>query len=334
MSEKNETRQTPITVSNCCAMPTNATLRRRTFLRAGAATIAAASIPGRLFAEPTTSSAAESVVGELYATLTDDQKSQICRDFSDPLRSRVGANWHVTKPLIDNKFYSDSQRAMIEKIVRELTSKEGYDRLVAQMQYDDGGLGGYSIAIFGKPGDGQFQWMLTGRHLTLRADGNTLEKTAFGGPIVYGHGEESSARDNLFFYQTQKVNKVFAALDRDQATAALLPKAPPEASVQPQGKNGKIPGVKVADMSSDQKELVQSALKTILSPYRDEDGAESMAIIDAGGGIDSLRFAFYQQGDLENDQVWDIWRIEGPNSVCHFRGAPHVHAYIHIAEVG
>lgn len=333
MSAKKETRQNSISASNCCSIPTDPTLRRRTFLRAGAATIAAA-IPGRLFAAPTTASAAESVVGELYATLTADQKAQICRDFSDPLRSRVGANWHVSKPLIDNKFYSDSQRAMIEKIVRELTSKEGYDRLVAQMEYDDGGLGGYSIAIFGKPGDGQFQWMLTGRHLTLRADGNTLEKTAFGGPIVYGHGEESSSKDNLFFYQTQQVNKVFAALDKDQATAALLPKAPPEASVQPQGKNGNIPGVKVADMSSDQKELVQSALKTILSPYRDEDGAESMSIIEAGGGIDSLRFAFYQQGDLENDQVWDIWRIEGPNSVCHFRGAPHVHAYIHIAEVG
>jgi hypothetical protein len=334
MSANNETRQTPISASPCCNIPTAPALGRRTFLRASAATLAAASIPGRLFAAPTTSSGAESVVGELYATLTEDQKAQICRDFSDPLRSRVGANWHVTKPLIDNKFYSDTQRAMIEKIVRELTSTEGYDRLVAQMEYDDGGLGGYSIAIFGKPGEGQFQWLLTGRHLTLRADGNSLEKTAFGGPIVYGHGEESSAKDNLFFFQTQKVNEVFAALDKDQAAAALLPKAPPESKVQPQGKNGNIPGVKVGDMSSDQKALVQSALKTILSPYRDEDGAESMAIIEAGGGIDSLRFAFYQQGDLENDKVWDIWRIEGPNSVCHFRGAPHVHAYIHIAEVG
>lgn len=334
MSVNNETRQTSVSASNCCAVPTGPLLGRRTFLRASAATLAAASIPGRVFAAPSTSSGAESVVGELYATLTDDQKGQICRDFSDPLRSRVGANWHVTKPLIDNKFYSDTQRAMIEKIVRQLTSTEGYDRLVDQMEYDDGGLGGYSIAIFGKPGEGQFQWLLTGRHLTLRADGNSLEKTAFGGPIVYGHGEESSAKDNLFFFQTQKVNEVFAALDKDQAAAALLPKAPPESKVQPQGKNGDIPGLKVGDMSSDQKELVQSALKTILSPYRDEDGAESMAIIEAGGGIDALRFAFYQQGDLENDKVWDIWRIEGPNSVCHFRGAPHVHAYIHIAEVG
>lgn len=333
MSAKNETRQTSISSNQCCEISSGIMLGRRTFLRASAATLAAVSIPGHLFAAESASSSAESVVGELYATLTDEQKTQICRDFSDPLRSRVGANWHVTKPLIDNKFYSDSQRGMIEKIVRELTSKEGYDRLVAQMEYDDGGLGGYSIAIFGKPGDGQFQWMLTGRHLTLRADGNSLAKTAFGGPIVYGHGEEASAKDNLFFYQTQKVNEVFAALDKDQAAAALLPKAPPEASVQPKGKNGDIPGVKVADMSSDQKTLVQSALKSILSPYRDEDGAESMAIIDAGGGIDALRFAFYQQGDLEGDKVWDIWRIEGPNSVCHFRGAPHVHAYIHIAEV-
>jgi hypothetical protein len=56
-----------------------------------------------------------------------------------------------------------------------------------------------------------------------------------------------------------------------------------------------------------------------------------MAIIDAAGGLDLLRFAFYQQGDLGQDRIWDIWRIEGPSFVCHFRGAPHVHAYLHIA---
>jgi hypothetical protein len=306
---------------------------RRAFLKASAATLAAASIPRAVFAAPAPTSAAETVVGELFATLTDTQRGEICRDFSDPLRDRVHPNWHVTKPLIDNAFYSDSQRTLIERIVREVTSDEGYERLVAQMEYDDGGLGGYSMAIFGQPGAGDFQWMLTGRHLTLRADGNSVAKTAFGGPIVYGHGEESSAAENLFFYQTQKVNEVFGALDKDQAAAALLPKAPEESSVRPQGQGGAFPGLKVGDMTPDQQQLVQGALRSILSPYRPEDGEESLAIIAAGGGIEALRFAFYSQGDLENDQVWDIWRIEGPNSVCHFRGAPHVHAYIHIAEV-
>jgi len=43
--------------------------------------------------------------------------------------------------------------------------------------------------------------------------------------------------------------------------------------------------------------------------------------------------AFYQQDDLDNDKVWDIWRVEGPSFVWHFRGAPHVHSYINISEV-
>jgi len=42
--------------------------------------------------------------------------------------------------------------------------------------------------------------------------------------------------------------------------------------------------------------------------------------------------AFYEKGDLESDKVWDIWRVEGPSFVWHFRGAPHVHAYINIGH--
>jgi hypothetical protein len=42
-----------------------------------------------------------------------------------------------------------------------------------------------------------------------------VENTAFGGPIVYGHGEED-AQQNLFYYQTQQANEVFAALDSQQ----------------------------------------------------------------------------------------------------------------------
>ncbi len=41
--------------------------------------------------------------------------------------------------------------------------------------------------------------------------------------------------------------------------------------------------------------------------------------------------AFYQDDDLNNDKQWDIWRVEGPAFVWHFRGAPHVHAYVNIA---
>ena len=152
---------------------------------------------------------------------------------------------------------------------------------------------------------------------------------AFGGPVIYGHGDETP-KDNLFFYQTKMANKVFAALDPKQRTEALLKKAPRETDVPIQGKDGKFPGVSVGEMSRDQRELVEDVIRGMLKPYRKEDVDEAVAILKQGGGLESLSMAFYQQGDLESDKVWDIWRVEGPNFVWHFRGAPHVHTYVHI----
>ena len=66
---------------------------------------------------------------------------------------------------------------------------------------------------------------------------------------------------------------------------------------------------------------------------REEDVEEVFAILKATGGLDQLHLAFYQDGDLESDKVWDVWRVEGPSFVWHFRGAPHVHAYINVGIV-
>ncbi len=305
---------------------------RRRFLKASVATIAAATIPRFSHAAPTPNSAAETVVAEFYQSLSDSQRKEICMPFDHNLRRRVNANWHVTKPLVGDDFYNASQQAMIEKIVRGLTSNDGYDRLKEQMEHDDGGLGSYSVAMFGEPNAAPFQWMLTGRHLTLRADGNTLEGRAFGGPIVYGHGEESSAADNLFYYQTKRVNEVFGSLNASQAAIALGETPPDETKVQLQGTGGKFAGITVNDLSADQKQLVRDVLGTLLAPYRDEDAKEALSIIDSNGGMEALRFAFYKNEDLEGDGIWDMWRIEGPSAVIHFRGAPHVHAYIHIGD--
>jgi hypothetical protein len=310
---------------------------RRRFLQASSATLAGlAMMPRGLFAGTASSNEAETVIGELYGSLTEAQRKTICFTLNDPVRVRVNPNWHVTKPLIGSDFYNEKQKAMIDEIVRKVTSEEGHKKLMQQLDEDDGGIGAYSLAIFGNPSRGEsgkdpFECLITGRHLTLRADGNSIENMAFGGPIVYGHGEESSAQDNLFYHQTVQVNKVFGALDAKQAEKALLNQPPAETSVQVQGKGGSFPGLAVGEMTSDQKGLVKETLQKLLSPYRDQDSSEVMAIIDAAGGLDLLRFAFYQQGDLGQDRIWDIWRIEGPSFVCHFRGAPHVHAYLHIA---
>ena len=76
--------------------------------------------------------------------------------------------------------------------------------------------------------------------------------------------------------------------------------------------------------------VVEATLKVLLAPYRQEEVDEVFEILNGTGGIDKLHLAYYQENDLNDDKEWDIWRVEGPSFVWHFRGAPHVHAYINI----
>ena len=89
----------------------------------------------------------------------------------------------------------------------------------------------------------------------------------------------------------------------------------------------------LGDTVAIRKQLVEKTLQVLLAPYRKEDADEAMEIVKSNGGTDKLHMAFYQNGDLGNDKVWDMWRVEGPGFVWHFRGAPHVHAYINIGAV-
>ena len=315
----------------------NGTLSRRAFVQAVGGTSALAALGGSnlnaaLFAGPTPNSAAETAVTEFYKTLSEKQRSQIVFPFNHELRSRINANWHITKPEIGQDFYTDKQRTLIDQVVRGMTSEDGYGRLKHQMDDDAGGIEQFSVAVFGEPGKSDFEFELTGRHLTMRADGNSVDKAAFGGPIVYGHGAEEVA-ENMYYSQTKQTNEVFKALDADQAKKALITKTPPkENAVQIQGNDGKFAGIGVSELKDDQKQLVEKTLSVLLAPYRQEDRDEVMEIVKESGGLDKLHMAFYQKGDLESDKVWDMWRVEGPAFVWHFRGAPHVHAYINIGH--
>jgi hypothetical protein len=284
--------------------------------------------------KPTPKSKAETAAKRLFESLTSDQKRTICFPFDHDLRKKINANWAITEPTIE-KGYTKEQQAVIDEIFRGVTSPDGYERFQRQMADDHGGMGQYHIAFFGEPGTGQFEWEMTGRHMTIRADGDSVAGAAFGGPIIYGHGEGDSQKGlpgNVFYYQTQRANEVFSALDGKQRELALVPKAPAEAAVRIQGDSGKFPGITVGSLSADQKELVGKVIKVLLAPYREEDIEEAVSVMNSGGGLDALHMAFYESDDIGGDHEWDIWRLEGPTFVWHFRGAPHVHAYINIAK--
>jgi hypothetical protein len=135
----------------------------------------------------------ETAVKRFYDSLDEKQKKVICFPFDHPLRTKINANWAITEPKIAD-FFNKEQQATLDEIVRGVLSPEGYEKMMKQMDDDDGGLDQYHVAVFGTPGSGAFEWELTGRHVTLRADGDSVANTAFGGPMIYGHGAGDSEK--------------------------------------------------------------------------------------------------------------------------------------------
>lgn len=324
-------------------------VNRREFLAAGSA--AAVSLGGgRLFAADkpakTAASSPESLVKVLYDTFTDKQKKEICFawDHRDPkrglLRTFVANNWQITRPsLISHKeaFYTAEQRDLVRKIWEGLIQPEWQPRIDKQLEDDAGGFGHeQSIALFGTPGEGKFEFVMTGRHMTIRCDGNSTDHVAFGGPIFYGHAaegfnEEPNHPGNVFWPQAQAANKLYQMLDGKQQKQALIAKSPREQAAGFRSPS-EIPGLPVTEMSSDQKEHMQKVLAMLVEPYRTGDKDEALACLAKNGGLDACSLSFYSDQDIGKDGVWDNWRLEGPAFVWYFRGNPHVHVWVNVAD--
>ena len=136
-------------------------LDRRHFVKLSGAALAAGTAawlaPARsIVAKPTVDSTAETAVKQFYGTLSDSQKKAICLPFQH--QRYTSANWAITEPNIGDDFYSKEQRELIHQILRGATSEDGYQRLLKQMSDDLGGIEQYSVAIFGEPGSGKFEW--------------------------------------------------------------------------------------------------------------------------------------------------------------------------------
>jgi Protein of unknown function (DUF3500) len=317
---------------------TNDGVSRRKFLQAVGGIALGSVAAGLLPAEAQTKAPqAESLVKTLFESLTPKQRETLCMPWEHPKRSKVGANWAIVEPTIAEIFTADQQK-MVEGILRGVTSEEWYPRVLEQMKHDGGGLDQYHVALFGDPKSksGKFEWVLTGRHVTLRADGHSNANAAFGGPIFYGHApkdtEDPSHPGNVYWQQAQQANAVFQALDGKQRALALRDKAPAETQIKLRGTTGEFEGIAIGELSRDQKALVQKTMQSLLSPYRPADASDAMKAIEANGGLDKIHLAFYKQEDLGSDGIWDIWRLEGPALVWHFRGAPHVHTWVNIAK--
>ena len=333
----------------------DSTMDRREFLKtAGAAVVtAAAGVIGAesALAQPNSaltpalinqgaaikpaSGAPESLVKLLYNSLTPGQKEKVALPWDDKKRKIVNANWAIVDPTIGATFNKDQQE-LIHGILKGVTSEEWYPKFLAQYKNDGGGIENYHVALFGDPNSGKSEWVLTGRHATIRCGGDPAENMAFGGPIFYGHApkdtEDPAHPGNLYWYQAKRANEVFQMLDSRQRKEALIAEAPDESAVSWRKAGDQLPGIPLGSLSRDQKEHVQKVMHDVLAPYRPSDVQEVIKDVKASGGLEKIHLAFYKQDDLGNDGVWDIWRLEGPSFVWHFRGSPHVHTWVNVGR--
>src|SRR5262249_35668076 len=137
---------------------------------------------------------------------------------------------------------------------------------------------------------------------------------------------------NVFWPQAQSANSLYGMLDGRQRKLALIDKSPRESAVGFQGADGKLPGIPAKELSRDQKEHLQKVLAKLIDPYRKSDQDEALACLAKQGGLDKCSLAFYRDQDIGSDGVWDNWRLEGPSFVWYFRGSPHVHVWVNVAD--
>lgn len=331
-----------------CDPSSSSSVTRRQFVCVASTTAAAVVMAPSLrnasmAADEAKPAAPESLVKTLYDSLTPKQKEEIAFpwDHTDDrglLRAHVSNNWQINPHKLNSGFFTKDQQDVIEAIFWGLYNPDWKDRIRKQLQDDAGGYGKeQSVAIFGEPGTGKFEFVMTGRHLTIRCDGDSTEHTAFGGPIFYGHAasgftEKVGHPDNIYWHQALKANALYQMLDGKQRDKALIAEAPKEREVHFRGKGGPLPGIPAEDLSSDQREHLQKVLDTLIEPYRTTDRDEALRCLKSQGGLDRCSLSFYKSGDLGEDGVWDVWRLEGPSFVWHFRGTPHVHVWVNVAD--
>jgi hypothetical protein len=339
----------PAKITSCpeCVNPPQA-LARRDFIRVIGTTAAVATVAGlsplqkARAARAEKQREAEALVFELFKTMDSDQKKKLVLPWDhkaggQPLPARLmTANAPVGKSVIGLE-YDKKQAELLLKIFKSISNgEEGYKRLSRNGKFDStGDFENAGALIYGEPAEGKkFSLVFCSHHLTVRCDGDSEEKSAFGGPLYYGHSPKGFATTNVFHYQTKAVGAIFESLDEKQRKTTVMDNrtwADGVGSVKLPAKDAKAPGLCFADMTKEQKELTEKAMKELVSPYRKEDGDEVMEIVKLNGGMEKLCLAFYKDNHTEKEG-WSYWRLEGPGFVWSFRALEHIHTFVNISS--
>lgn len=334
--------------ANCPECETGAPLGRRDFIRvigsaAAVAAVGLTPLQKAAAARAEKQAQAEAMIFELYKSMDADQKKKLVRAWDHGINNGKGtAARLLTHNGADGKSrigeeYTKKQVELLDKIFRAIANgEEGYKALSRNGRFDNSNdFETIGALIYGEAVEGKkFSLVFCGHHLTVRCDGNSEEKTAFGGPLYYGHSPSGYATTNVFYAQTKAAQELFGTFDEAAKKAALVsgPKWKDEhGGVKTPGKGAtKLPGLAYADMSKDQKALTEKVMKALVAVFLAVRSDEVMEIVKANGGMEKLALAFYDEGKGTAKEPWTFWRLEGPGFVWSYRALPHVHTFVNV----
>lgn len=317
-------------------------MNRRTLLKTGSTL--GALLAGGAYARyrwfPPRTSAELLPVDELarrfVASLDEATRAEVCVAYEHPLRQYHNRGVGGGGAAIDAGRFSWAQRGLLNDLFHAGLSAAGRERVPNEYFMRFGGVQQMQVLVCGEPASPPYQMILSGPHLNLRLGGTSKEGVAFGGPQVYGDQRGDGAvglPGNLYRFQLELGRRLFAGLDDGRRRSALLEREPIQTAIELQGRGGSFPGLPVRELG-EQKPLVGELVRAILSTYPDADAAYAEECLVANGGLDALFLSYYADGEVGASGLYQIFRLEGPAAVFHFRGAPHVHAFVNVAMDG
>ena len=321
-------------------------LDRRSFLLglgAGAGWLATRGLGAR---EP---ASVEATLAALGASLTPGQRARIVFPADHPSR-QVNNTFSILRGPHLGTLLSPAQQALVRDLYEGMLSERGRAAFAGTIAVE-GRLEGCTLAIYGEPTAAGAQVVISGGHLLLRG-GAARPGDALGGGVAYGHqigNERWRVPGNSFAYHGDAWNRFFATLGAAERRAAILAEPPHELLLQPQGAGGSFPGLALAQASEAAREAARGLLDVLLSAYPEERRSDALSCLEHNGGVGALHVASYASrgfyADMESfgelapaererrgEPYWQVWRVEGPGTVIHFKGHPHVHAYLSIVR--
>lgn len=331
----------------------DASIGRRTFLAASAAAAGLVVARGLGVHGPLGRAPAahfDEALRDFAASLSPAQRARILLPADHPSRQITNTIAFLDRPHLGT-LLSPSQLAAAADLCDRMLSAKGRHDLAGTFAVE-GKFEGCVLTIYGDPQQGPAQLALLGGHVHLR--GGDRGGVPLGGGVAYGHqigNEEWRIPGNSFAHHGDAANAVYTALDEAERARATERKAPIELVVQPQGETGRFDGLRIGDANEGARAAAATLLATVLSTYPEAEAAEALSAIDARGGVDALHLAFYESHGFHADMIpvseldaaaraqrgtpyWQVWRLEGPGTVIHFQGHPHVHAYVQITGEG